>query len=424
MSEYDNSFSESGQSLAHQWLNCYLTTPQKASSIRENADSAEGSEQLRRRALRLFNSTLRNLLLYDSILNKFVERKPETKLRACLLLCLSEIDLAKCINAPPIIDSWVNFAKKTSGRNQAGFANAVSRKAFGAIRSIRNDPQSTSLSNLFSHPEWLIDHWTKQFGERTTKDLLQWNQRQPKIYCSSNQKPSEANRLQPSRWPRFFELPKGLGSALSASLKDGSTTIRDPATRLAEAMVLSNSPKTVLDLCSSPGGKARAILSNPKRPKSLVAADLEPRLDRLKESLQPWVDCTSIEPLDLSNPHTFPSGWANRFPAVLLDAPCTNTGVIRRKPDVKYRLSSDDLKKMPLLQQNFLREASSFVALGGNLIYSTCSIEPAENRWVVDQFLRSPDGSDFRLTGAIQTIPTVTGHDGAGVYRLLRVKGR
>ena len=104
----------------------------------------------------------------------------------------------------------------------------------------------------------------------------------------------------------------------------------------------------------------------------------------------------------------------------MLDAPCSNTGVIQRRTDVKWRLQHEDIANCAALQKQLLRSAAKFVKPGGRMIYSTCSIERAENSEVVHDFLNSKAGKSFQLDASQTSYPWETGHDGAGAFRLLR----
>ncbi len=114
-------------------------------------------------------------------------------------------------------------------------------------------------------------------------------------------------------------------------------------------------------------------------------------------------------------------GLPAAFDGVILDAPCSNTGVLRRRPDAKWRLSGEDISRSAAVQLSLLSRAAGFVKPGGRLIYNTCSLEPEENEEVVDKFFES-SGSGFRLTRKILSRPWIEGHDGGGAFRLDRVE--
>ncbi|MGE9291929.1 MAG: RsmB/NOP family class I SAM-dependent RNA methyltransferase [Puniceicoccales bacterium] len=424
MTKNDNSFSQSGQRLALTWMKRYLRAPAKAADIRDSGRLGNEPPEAERRALRLHSSCLRNLRLYQEIFSSLVTKKPATEIEAALLLALTEADLDTTGRTPAIIDSWVRAVRKMGSPKTAGFANAVLRRAVERLSDARTGALPLSPAILYSHPDWLVERWTRSFGLAETERLLRWNQSPSLVYASGQLPESSPGELDATRWPLFSRLMRGLTPEIREALATGKLTIRDPATRIAEDLLCATSPGTVLDLCASPGGKSRALLSRPDGPHTLVAADREERLSSLQENLAPWHDRTTLRAIDLDHPETLPDDWRENFDGVLLDAPCSNTGVIHRKPDVKWRLTPKDMKAMPKIQIRFLRAASQFVRPGGTLVYSTCSIENEENRAVAEKFLRSPEGQVFQLTAAIRALPTRTGHDGAGIYRFLRSKDR
>ncbi len=421
MNTDDNSFSRSGQALAQRWLAGWLRHPAKASDIRSSGACGGADRDEWRRALRLFTDVLRHLRLYRYVLDPHIDRPPPTPTLAVLLLALAEINASEDSPAP-VVDSWVRFLRRRGGPRPAGFVNAVLRKAAKdpVLQGAHTDPIPPGI--LHSHPDWLVERWRQLHGSGETERLLLWNQKPADVFvhlASGRERPPPG--LAESRWPGFFRMEKGFGREILESIETGRLTVRDPATRIAVEGVLADRPETVLDLCSSPGGKARAMLTATHGPASVVAGDLAERIDLLAENLRPWRNRTVVQAVDLESGEGTPASWAGCFRAVLIDAPCTNTGVIRRKPDVKWRLTPGDIAAMPPRQSRLLERASNFVAPGGILVYSTCSLEPEENRHVVEAFLSGPAGRFFSLETAVHALPWKTGHDGAGVFRLRKI---
>jgi 16S rRNA (cytosine967-C5)-methyltransferase len=268
-----------------------------------------------------------------------------------------------------------------------------------------------------SHPDWLVERWRRNFGEAMTDRLLAWNQGTPALYAHAPGDAPPPPDLVPAPWDGFYRLPGGLTPPIRRRLAEGLLTIRDPATRIAVDAVLGAAPRRVLDLCAAPGGKSRALLAAPRGPERVVAVDLPARTEELARNLEPWPGESRVVPADLDTGAGVPPEWTAAFDAVLLDAPCSNTGVLRRKPDAKQRLTPADLDRLPPIQGRLLRNAARFVRPGGVLVYGTCSLEPEENRDVVEAFLRAA-GDDFRLETAVHALPPKTSHDGAGVFRL------
>jgi 16S rRNA (cytosine967-C5)-methyltransferase len=215
-------------------------------------------------------------------------------------------------------------------------------------------------------------------------------------------------------------------------LADGKIYLQDPAARLAVELLAPQAGETALDLCASPGGKSLLIadaLAAAAAPAGtapagrVVAVDLPgARLERLKENLARVRGAEAVlAPGDVRQPGGFlrERGLPGHFAAVLIDVPCSNTGVMRHRVDVKWRLREGDIGRHARQQAELLAAAARLVAPGGRLVYSTCSLEAEENENVVAAFLRGP-GREFSREAQVWSRPWETGHDGAGAFRLRR----
>ncbi|HWA87932.1 MAG TPA: RsmB/NOP family class I SAM-dependent RNA methyltransferase, partial [Opitutus sp.] len=246
--------------------------------------------------------------------------------------------------------------------------------------------------------------------------------------------------LKPTPWAGFFEIPPGRWAEVEPLLKSGKIYLQDPGTRLAVDLLAPQAGEVVLDACAAPGGKSLLIadaMAGEKRgggaapPETsrgrLVAMDLPgARIDRLRENLSrvpAAVDVALVQgdlrenPAALFKEHKLPAEYA----AVLLDVPCSNTGVMRHRVDVKWRLQEGDFHKHPRQQLALLTAAARLVAPGGRIVYSTCSIDTEENEHVVREFLASRGGAVFALEASAASYPWIAGHDGAAAF-LLRKK--
>ena len=191
--------------------------------------------------------------------------------------------------------------------------------------------------------------------------------------------------------------------------------VQDPATAMAVDMLDVAPGRSVLDFCAAPGGKTAQIAWRLEGRGRLVAHEVNPRrLARLRQNLvRLRLDCVEVVS-DASAISLQPS----TFDRVLVDAPCSNTGVLRRRPDARWRWSDDHLRQLAGLQAQILDEAAKFVAPGGRLVYSTCSNEPEENGEQVAAFLARHPG--FAEAARRESLPVETGHDGAFACALER----
>lgn len=374
----------------------------------------------------LFLGALRHGHRTRAALKGLLRKKAKPGAEAILLVTGYELLDAESERYPKIIHHAVERSKPLVNRFEQGFLNAVLRKLPAALTHISADKAPAAY---FSHPEWLVAHWQKEFPEDYIR-LLEWNQAIPstylKIYDSGTERPGG---LETTNWPQFYKITSQVSweKDLHPILNKGNAYIKDPSTRLAPALLNLMPGESVLDLCAAPGGKAYDMAHAMKGRGRIVAVDLPgKRIERLEENLSslqsPDLDCAIVESdlLELSPVAFKERNLPIEYDAVMLDAPCSNTGVIQRRTDVKWRLQPHDIQSCAQLQLRLLAAAAAFVKTGGRIVYSTCSIEAAENQAVVDAFLKSDSGSRFELKNAITSLPWETHHDGAGAFLLER----
>ncbi len=325
-----------------------------------------------------------------------------------------------------IVHHAVEQTKTLASPAEARLVNAVVRKLAGAL-AVPPPPKLSPaevLAGYFSHPVWLVRSWLVQFGAEGTRALLEWNQQPAPVYARWRGAETERPEwLKATAWPDFFEVTSGHWGSVESLLAAGKLYLQDPGTRLAVELLAPQPGESVLDACAAPGGKSLLIADKIQRGQ-VVALDLPTaRIDRLTQNLShvPAEVIVAVVQGDLREQaamllkeHKLPV----QFPAVLLDVPCSNTGVMRHRVDVKWRLEERDFTKHPRQQLTLLHDAARLVAPGGRLVYSTCSIDAEENEHVVREFLASKAGAPFKLETSILSYPWVTGHDGACAFLL------
>ena len=395
----------------------YRERPRKSNELLEKLPFASGSAE-RSYAQYLFLGALRHGHRTQHILRQFIRKTPRTETEAVLLIAGFELYDSPKEKHPKIVHNAVEKAKGILSQAESRLINAVLRKLPDAFAAIKPNDKAT----FHSHPDWLVEHWTEEVGANATQSLLLWNQNTPNNHVEilSKEIPPEVT---PTEWPNFYRLQSGsIPETIQALLRTGEAFIKDPSTRLAPNLLAPKPGESVLDLCAAPGGKAFDMARIMKGKGLLQAVDLPgPRIERLRENLSRLVSQsfkTSLLECDLLelNREQLP----DLFDAVMLDAPCSNTGVIQRRTDVKWRLRPEDISNCAHLQSQLLHSAARFVKPGGRLLYSTCSIESSENKEVVDGFLASRSGKAFSLETQSIYYPWETGHDGAGVSLLTR----
>jgi len=374
----------------------------------------------------LFLGALRHGHRTRAALKKLLRKKTKSSVEAVLLVSGYEILDAEADRHPKIIHHAVEHSKQVVNRFDQGFLNAILRKLPAALEQIN---AQKSPAAFYSHPDWLVEHWQEEFPGACTQ-LLEWNQDIPPTYLKVyNDEVQIPLGLEATEWPQFYQVTGKISwkEDLHPLLNKGNAYIKDPSTRIAPALLGPRAGESVLDLCAAPGGKAYDIAHAMEGKGQIVAVDLPgKRIARLEENLSTLrsedlkceiVECDLLE-MDASTfeDRSLPSA----YDAVMLDAPCSNTGVIQRRTDVKWRLQPNDIENCAKLQLQLLHSAARFVKAGGRITYSTCSIEAAENQLVVDAFLASKSGRVFKLEKAMVSLPWETGHDGAGAFLLRR----
>lgn len=405
----------------------YLSGSEKADRL---LDLLPDSFLGKRRAVcqSLFLGALRHGHRVRQALRPLCRNRPRPMAEAVCLVAGYELWTADPGKQPKIVHHAVERAKTMLHRGETRFLNAVLRQLPPALAAIEAGEDAAATH---SHPVWLVERWRRALGPDRTERLLAWNQVEPdtfvRVYDPELGLPQ---CLEPSQWDGFYRLQAvdGWQAALRPLLDSGRAYIKDPSTRLAAALLDPAPGAPVLDLCAAPGGKARDLADRLNYRGTIVAVDLPgQRLQRLRDNLATFssealrcpifeADVAALEPGHLAE-----AGLPDRFDAVLLDAPCSNTGVIRRRPDVKWRLHPEAIESCATLQRELLSAAAGCVKPGGRLVYSTCSIEPEENTDVIETFLSSRAGAAFSRLESSVAYPWETGHDGAGLCLLQRL---
>ena len=374
----------------------------------------------------LFLGALRHGHRTRAALKTLLRKKTKSSVEAVLLVSGYEMLDAEADRHPKIIHHAVERSKQVVNYFDQGFLNAILRKLPAALEQINAQKAPAAF---YSHPDWLVAHWQEEFPKACTQ-LLKWNQGIPptclKVYDDKIQIPLG---LEATEWPQFYKVTGKISwrEDLHPLLNRGNAYIKDPSTRIAAALLVPKPGESVLDLCAAPGGKAYDMAHAMEGKGQIVAVDLpSKRITRLEENLSTLrsenLKCEIIECdlLEMEASTFEDKSLPSAYDAVMLDAPCSNTGVIQRRTDVKWRLEPKDIENCAKLQLQLLHSAARFVKTGGRIVYSTCSIEAAENQMVVDAFLTSKSGRVFKLEKAMASLPWETGHDGAGAFLLRR----
>ncbi|HSP46143.1 MAG TPA: transcription antitermination factor NusB, partial [Chthoniobacterales bacterium] len=307
-------------------------------------------------------------------------------------------------------------------RKSRSLINAVLRSATRAKPELWREANAEAVAVRKSHPQFLITRWSENFGEKNMEALCDWNNTPAPVYARINRirisddaflSQHAQTRPLPGR-KNFVRLTSIPPEALAA----GHCYIQDPSTASACLLLDPQPGDRVLDACAAPGGKTGYIAELMKNEGFVLACDRdENRVETLRNNL---------ERLGASIAQSSRHDWSSRggfaeqgaFDRVLVDAPCTNTGVMRRRVDLRWRLRPQDFWRMPAEQLAIVRATLPFLKPGGVLVYSTCSIEPVENEEVVRAILH--EFPFLKLAGQILLLPFRDGFDGAFGAKFVR----
>lgn len=340
-----------------------------------------------------FFGVLRNLSSLDFLLGKLREEPVDQQTRALLRLGLYQIFHMR--TAP---HAAVNETVELGGRAR-GLVNAVLRRALREKEALEAQLASAPPAIQTSHPDFLLERWSAEFGVEDAQRLAQWDNEPAEVYIRANGLKVTAGELlrtmegaEPSPYHpkalRVRHLPLSWVS-------HGLCYVQDPSTLLACDLLDPQPGECVLDACAAPGGKTTYLAELMQNTGRLVACDLyESRTSRLRENLD-RLGVTIAEVLLYDAMQGGEPLHPESFDRILVDAPCSNTGVLRRRVDVRWRLTEEDFIRMPNQQRALLRRALSLLKPGGTLVYSTCSLEVEENENLVREFAASEPGIEL-----------------------------
>jgi 16S rRNA (cytosine967-C5)-methyltransferase len=366
-------------------------------------------ERDRSLAAEIVTGTIRWQRSLDHIIGHFA-RRPLDKLDADVLaiLRLSVYQLLHLDRVPAsaAVDDAVDLARAARKPSASGFVNAVLRTILRQKNQLPLPPRphdaadrDAALAYLgitHAHPAWLIERWLDRYGFEATERWVRFNNETPRLTIRANRLRTEREGLagalaeegiatEPTRY-----APDGLtiveGNPLRLAF-DGSFLVQDEASQLIPLLVGARSGNHVLDLCASPGGKTTAMAADLNDSGVLVACDVRAQRLALLEQTVRNSGAHHVHIVHVATTGTLP--FAPSFDRVLVDAPCSGLGTLRRDPDIKWQRMEADLPGLASDQLTLLARAAAVLKPGGRLVYATCSSEPDENEQVVDAFLRA-----------------------------------
>ncbi|GGA84190.1 16S rRNA (cytosine(967)-C(5))-methyltransferase RsmB [Ornithinibacillus halotolerans] len=346
--------------------------------------------------------TIQRKLTLDYYISHFVNPKKKLEPWVKILLRMSIYQMVFLDKVPDhaIIHEAVEIAKQRGHKGIGSFVNAIlrniQRNGTPDINEISDDIERLSIET--SHPKWLVKRWINEYGFQRTREMCEANlQHKPMSVRIQPLKITRDEAIQQLEKEGYvvnksFFSKQGLiiekGNILKSSLfEQGVITIQDQSSMLVGEMIDARPGCTVLDACSAPGGKATHIAEKMKNEGHIHAHDLHQKKIKLINEKAKGLNITIIDAVPMDARKLDEHYSEEMFDRILIDAPCSGLGVMRGKPDIKYSKKEEDIERLSIIQQEILSTVVPLLKIDGLLVYSTCTVDTAENEEVVKQFL-------------------------------------
>ena len=367
----------------------------------------------------LVYGVLENKILIDYYLDNLIPsgiKKVKKKEATLLRLGIYQLIFMDSVPDYAAVNETVTIAKKLV-RGREGFINGVLRGYMKKGNEIKLPDESKDLKNYlsvkYSFPTWLIDKWEEQYGIEECKLLLEASNSRPQLSIRVNIDKISRDDLKGYLEEKGYEVTlgtfsertlhvKGSGLLDDDKYKEGYFSIQDEASTVAADVLGATPGETIIDVCAAPGGKSTAIAELMKNDGKVYSCDIYEHKLELINSLAKRLGLSIIETTLLDGTKG-KENWFAMADRVLADVPCSGLGVIRRKPEIKYK-DITDFTELVEIQKKILNNAAKYVKSGGTLVYSTCTINKDENQLQISEFLNNQ--WEFELISEKQFLPT------------------
>lgn len=351
---------------------------------------------------------LRRQLWLDYLIEHYSNRKAEgldPEVRIALRLALYQLRFLSRIPQSAAVNESVKLVRSSGFTSASGFVNAVLRRAtretdYDPVAEIADPLERLAVES--SHPEWLVSKWVSAYGYSQSEAIAKANnEAAPNAFRVVIRKASEADVLDRLRQSSSEVSPSlivegvwridKVSELLLRLARDGLVYIQDEASQLVAMVLEAQQGDLVLDLCAAPGGKTTMIAGSMNDSGLVVATDFYPHRLKTVITNAKAQELRNVVAVTVDGRGPLPFLEAS-FDRVLVDAPCSGTGTLRRNPEIRWRISGEDFRDLSILQEQLLSSAARMLRPGGRLVYSTCSLEPEENEEVVERFSASNSG--------------------------------
>ena len=375
----------------------------------------------------MVNETLRNLIQIDSVINKLTPHTPVHKMKPAIrnILRIATCQVLFMEKIPPraAINEAVTLAKVYGFENLSGFVNGILRNidrgkpfAINDLLSPANRSPADILSLTYSYPKWLVEEIIKWLGDQHAEVFFKNSHNPPPVVILTNTHKTtlpqlieslqnedvEASSIENSPHP-FLILRKSGDITRLAAFKKGHFFVMDPGAMRAVSAMEPQPGQTIMDLCAAPGGKSFALACKMQNKGTILSYDIHPHRVELISQTRKRLGLTIVTPA-AKDICIFDPALKATADTVLLDAPCSSLGTIRKHPEMKYTRNLADISDLAAKQRQMLSVAAKYVKPGGKIVYCTCTVAKEENTDNIQYFLKNHP--QFTLHFATQTLPT------------------
>ncbi|MGO1041503.1 16S rRNA (cytosine(967)-C(5))-methyltransferase RsmB [Clostridioides difficile] len=418
-------------------------------AINKHFKNLEISDMDRGLATELIYGVIENKYYLDYIINKLSKikvKKMSTYVKIFLRMGTYQILFLNSISDYAAVNETVKLSKKYD-KKSSGFINAILRNEIrnkDTIMDITEEDSVKYLSIKYSYNSWIIKNWIDNFGQEFTEDLLEANNEKPSIYIRTNTLKISREELieklnqegimclKVPMVEEAIKVEKLKNIENNELFKAGLFTIQDISSMIVGKVINPKEDSLILDVCSAPGGKSTHLATLMNNTGQVIARDIfEHKLKLIKATVNRLgLKNVCIEGFDASE---IDENSINKFDYVLADVPCSGLGIIRRKPEIKYK-KEEELEDITSIQKKILENASKYVKIGGTLVYSTCTVQDMENINIITSFIE--ENNNFELTpidtvnvdldnqdkGYLKIYPNIHGIDGFFIAKLKRIR--
>jgi len=391
---------------------------------------AELSQQDRAFTTELVYGVIKNKSRIDYIIQKYSSQKLKKLsiwiLNAIRIGVYQMIFLDKIPHSAAVNES-VTLAKRYGHKASSGFVNGVLR-SISRGGDVEYPKGKEGLSIYYSHPAWLVDLICTQYGEEVAKEILIANNINPPITIRVNTIKTSADRLCESltekgvmvtktNYENIIEISKFGDISSLDEFKNGMFTVQDVAAYLSATAISPQKGEFIIDVCAAPGGKATQIAEMSGDMAKIFAFDIYPHKIELIEKNAKRLGITSIN-AQISDATVLNSDYIEKADKVLADVPCSGLGIIRKKPDIKWTKTLDDIKEIVKIQEKIIKTSAKYLKQNGILVYSTCTINKDENEGVTSNFIKN---NPFEILEETTLLPNENNCDGFYICKMRKV---